>query len=291
RVADSAIDDRHDTNQELIAQGIANLLAPLFGGFAATGAIARTATNVRTGGRTPVAGIMHAVVLLGVVLIAAPLARHIPLATLSAIVVVVAVNMGEWHEFRELPRYSINYRTILLATFFVTVVFDLTLAVELGMALASLFFIYRVADLTRVEARPLTELPLLPQLQNPDGTPRVLAYSVFGSLFFGAIHKVEALLDPTTRVPEVMILDMNQLISLDTTGLEALEGLQKGLARRGCTLVLCNLNSQPGSLLFRSGFLEHLGEDNVSKDIYSAMARAREILTPADLPAAAGTSV
>jgi len=130
RVADSQIDDRHDPNQELIAQGLANIAAPLFGGFAATGAIARTSTNVKTGGRTPIAGIIHAVVLLAIVLVAAPLASYVPLATLSAIVMVVAVNMGDWHEFRELRRYSYNYRIILLVTFFVTVVFDLRAAIR-----------------------------------------------------------------------------------------------------------------------------------------------------------------
>ena len=151
RVADAQIDDRHDPNQELIAQGLSNIAAPLFGGFAATGAIARTTTNVRTGGRTPFAGIVHAGVLLAIVLVAAPLASYVPLATLSAIVMVVAINMGEWHEFRELKRFSWNYRIILLSTFFVTVLFDLTIAVELGMVLASLFFIYRMSELTRIE--------------------------------------------------------------------------------------------------------------------------------------------
>ncbi len=136
RVADGLIDDRHDPNQELVAQGLSNIAAPFFGGFAATGAIARTSTNVKTGGRTPFAGMIHALVLLGIVLIAAPLASYVPLATLSAIVMVVAVNMGEWHEFTELRRYTNNYRIILLATFFLTVIFDLTIAVELGMVLA-----------------------------------------------------------------------------------------------------------------------------------------------------------
>ena len=151
RVADSQIDDRHDPNQELVAQGLSNIAAPLFGGFAATGAIARTTTNVKTGGRTPIAGIIHAIVLLGIVLLAAPLAAYVPLATLSAIVMVVAINMGEWHEFAELKRYSYNYRIILLSTFLVTVLFDLTIAVELGMVLASLFFIYRMSELTKIE--------------------------------------------------------------------------------------------------------------------------------------------
>jgi SulP family sulfate permease len=278
RVADGQIDDRHDPNQELVAQGLANIAAPLFGGFAATGAIARTTTNVKSGGRTPIAGIIHALVLLGIVLLAAPLASYVPLATLSAIVMVVAINMGEWHEFKELHRYSYNYRVILLATFFVTVVFDLTIAVELGMVLASLFFIYRMSELTRVERRPLREEASEPQFLYPDGTMRVAAWQLFGSLFFGAVNKLEALLDPAAGHPEVVILDMTQLIQLDTTGLEGLESLLDKLHKRGCTLLVCGLNSQPGSLLYRSGFIDHLGDENVCLDLTSALARAYILL-------------
>ena len=278
RVADSQIDDRHDPNQELIAQGLANIAAPLFGGFAATGAIARTTTNVKTGGRTPIAGIIHAVVLLGIVLILAPLASYVPLATLSAIVMVVAINMGEWHQFLELRRYSYNYRIILLATFFVTVLFDLTIAVEPGMVLASLFFIYRMSELTRIERLPLTEEADEPAFLYPDGTMRVAAWQMFGSLFFGAVNKLEELLDPREGHPEVVILDMTRLIQLDTTGLEGLENLRDKLSKRGCTLLVCGLNSQPGSLLYRSGFIDHLGDDNVSADLSEALKRAYILL-------------
>ena len=278
RVADSQINDRHDPNQELIAQGLANIAAPLFGGFAATGAIARTTTNIKSGGRTPIAGIIHALVLLGIVLIAAPLASYVPLATLSAIVMVVAVNMGEWHHFIELRRYSYNYRVILLATFFVTVVFDLTIAVELGMVLASLFFIYRMSELTRIERLPLTEEADEPAFLYPDGTMRVTAWQLFGSLFFGAVNKLEELLDPAAGHPEVVILDMARLIQLDTTGLEGLENLRDQLQKRGCTLLLSGLNSQPGSLLYRSGFIDHLGDDNVCVDLTAALKRAYILL-------------
>lgn len=278
RVADGQIDDRHDPNQELVAQGLANIVAPLFGGFAATGAIARTTTNVKSGGRTPIAGIIHAFVLLGVVLIAAPLASYVPLATLSAIVMVVAINMGEWHEFKELQRYTYNYRIILLATFIVTVLFDLTIAVELGMVLACLFFIYRMSELTRVERRPLREEASEPQFLYPDGSMRVAAWQLFGSLFFGAVNKLEALLDPAAGHPEVVILDMTQLIQLDTTGLEGLESLLDKLKKRGCTLLVCGLNAQPGSLLYRSGFVDHLGDDNVCPDLSSALQRAYILL-------------
>jgi sulfate permease, SulP family len=278
RVADSQIDDRHDPNQELVAQGLANIAAPLFGGFAATGAIARTTTNLRTGGRTPIAGIIHALVLLAIVLIAAPLAAYVPLATLSAIVMVVAINMGEWHHFRELKRFTYNYRIILLSTFFVTVLFDLTIAVELGMVLASLFFIYRMSELTRIERLALDNEASEPRFLYPDGSMRVAAWQLFGSLFFGAVNKLEELLDPRVGHPEVVILDMTRLIQLDTTGLEGLENLRDKLAKRGCTLIICGLNSQPGSLLYRSGFIDHLGDDNICLDLPKALERAYILL-------------
>ncbi|WP_374327020.1 SulP family inorganic anion transporter [Azonexus sp.] len=278
RVADSQIDDRHDPNQELLAQGLSNIVAPLFGGFAATGAIARTTTNVRTGGRTPVAGMIHALVLLAIVLIAAPLAAYVPLATLSAIVMVVAINMGEWHKFTELDRYSWSYRIILLATFLVTVLFDLTIAVELGMVLSSLFFIYRMSELTRIERLALDEEAQDPHMLYPDGSLRVAAWQLFGSLFFGAVNKLEELLDPQAGHPEVVILDMHRLVQLDTTGLEGLENLREQLAKRGCTLILCGLNSQPGSLLYRAGFIDAIGDDNVCINLALALHHAHTIL-------------
>ncbi|MBL8467807.1 SulP family inorganic anion transporter [Methyloversatilis discipulorum] len=285
RVADAQIDDRHDPNQELMAQGIANVAAPLFGGFAATGAIARTATNVRTGGRTPVAGMLHATVLLVIVLAAAPLAAHIPLATLSAIVVVVSINMGEWHAFApsELRRYSAPYRTILLATFFVTVVFDLTLAVELGMVLASLFFIYRMSDLTRIDRLPLEEHYGVEALTRADGTPRILAYRLTGSLFFGAANKLENLLLMQDGHPDAVILELEKVISIDTTGLDILQTLRRNLARRGATLILCDLNDQPASLIRRSGFAARLGEENIAGNLTDALLRAQAVrpTTPA----------
>lgn len=280
RVADASIEDRHDPNQELIAQGLANIVAPLFGGFAATGAIARTATNVRSGGRTPIAGIVHSVVLLAIVLILAPLAGHIPLAALSAIVVVVAINMGEWHEFKKLRRFSNSYRTILLSTFLVTVLFDLTIAVELGMVLACLFFIYRMSELTRIERLPLKDSEHNPAYRHPDGTLRIAAWRLYGSLFFGAVNKLEALLDPRAGHPEVVILDMQSLVQLDTTGLEGIENLLTKLEKRGCSLILSSLNSQPGSLFYRSGFIDRLGDENVCSSLSDALERAAILLPP-----------
>src|SRR5262249_52837394 len=189
RVADGMIDDRHDPNQELMAQGVANFVTPFFGGMPATGTIARTTANVRSGARTPVSGLVHALVLLAIALLAAPLAVHVPLAALAAILLFVAWNMGEWSEFARLRQFSVQYSTVMVATFFLTVVVDLTVAVQIGLVLAALFFIYRISQLTTIE--PVRE-PL------PQGAA---AYKIFGSLFFGVDRKLEALLQTDRGVP------------------------------------------------------------------------------------------
>jgi SulP family sulfate permease len=267
RVADGLIHDRHDPNQELMAQGIANFASPLFGGIAATGTIARTMTNVRSGAHTPVAGIIHAVVLFLVVLAAAPLAEFIPLAALAAILLWVAFNMMHWRELRELRNFSFFYRAILLSTFALTVIFDLTVAVEVGLVLSSLFFIYRISSLTKVEP-----IPLPPGVERlPDGR-RVGAWRLFGSIFFGSVTKLENLLDPANPLPDVVILEMHQVINFDTTGLDALEALYKHLAKRGGRLILVDPNEQPLSLLRRSGFLAEIGEQHVIKTLEEALA-------------------
>lgn len=273
RVADGQIEDRHDPNQELLAQGIANFVAPLFGGFAATGAIARTATNIRSGGKTPVAGIVHALTLLLVVLIAAPLAARVPLATLSAIVVLVSVNMGEWHEFRSLRRFSFNYRTILLATFVITVVFDLTLAVEIGMVLASLAFIYRMQALTGA-----TQMALDGTEYADMHTPGVAVYRIFGSLFFGSVSKLEEQLDPQRVDARVLVLYMHKVINLDTTALDMLDTLHRDLRKRGDWMIVCAANPQPLSILERSGFDARLGRDNICGSLREALAQAKRLI-------------
>ncbi|MDR2688959.1 MAG: STAS domain-containing protein [Azoarcus sp.] len=269
RVADSMIDDRHNPNQELMAQGIANFVAPLFGGFASTGAMARTATNVKSGGRSPVAGCVHAICLLAIVLVLAPLTRNLPLATLSAIVMVVAVNMGKWQAFapRELARYSNNYRLILLTTFFITVIFDLTLAVELGMVMSALFFITRMAALTRIE--PIA-------LDAASESPAIRAWHLSGSLFFGAANKLEALLDATDEHTQIAILDFSRVLNIDTTALDILQTLHRSLQKRGATLILCGLNPQPLSLFTRSGFVDQVGAD-IQPDFAKALERAWQV--------------
>jgi len=278
RVADNQIDDRHDPNQELMAQGVANMVAPLFGGFAATGAIARTATNIRSGGRTPIAGIIHSLVLLAVVLALAPLAAYIPLATLSAIVVMVSIHMGEWKAITHLKRFSMAYRTTMLGTFFITVVFDLTLAVEIGMVMASLFFIRRVSDLTRIEPVPVLEG------FNESEPDRLLVFRLFGSLFFGAANKLEDLLQELDRQPHVIVLALDKVINIDTSGLDILETLHRSLAKRGATLILCELNPQPRSLLMRSGFIDAIGHQNVTDTFMQALARGQKLAAQAPQP-------
>lgn len=267
RVSDNLTGDRHDPNQELMAQGVANVVTPFFGGLPATGTIARTVTNIRTGATSPIAGMVHAFMLLLVVLVAAPLAQNVPLAALAAILLHVAFNMGEWHEFLRLVHFSMNYRILVVATFLLTVIFDLTVAVEVGLVLACVFFIYRISSLTRIESMPSSSLPVQP-------APGVTVYSIFGSLFFGAVGKLEGLVDPGTIPGKAMILELHQLINLDTTGLDALETIHKTLQKQGCQLILCGPNHQPLSLMKRTAFLDRLGMENCVDDLTQAIQRA-----------------
>lgn len=278
RVADGLIDDRHNPNQELMAQGIANLVTPLFGGICATGTVARTVTNVKSGATSPIAGIVHAATLLAIVLVAAPFATHIPLATLAAILLFVAWNMGEWHEFARLPKFSPTYRITLLTTFLLTVILDVTVAVEVGIALAALFFIYRISTLTRVEAVGVDHLPSVVQAAN-DWRMSIEAYRLHGSLFFGSVHKLEVLTNParlsqTRAAYTVMVLDFTPLLSLDTTGLEAIDSLRRQLGRCCGQLVIAGAREQPMSLLQRSGLATALGGDHLIANFDDAIQHA-----------------
>jgi sulfate permease, SulP family len=255
RVADNLSTlPRHNPNQELMAQGVANMVTPFFGGIPATGTIARTVTNVRAGATSPVAGMVHAAVLLLIVLVAAPLAVHVPLPVLAGILLSVAWNMGEWKAFAHLKQYHYTYRTILVGTFLLTVIFDLTVAVEVGLVLACVFFIYRMSTLFRIERDELA--------------PGMLLCRLYGSLFFGAVGKVEDLPEQLPPGVRVLVLEASRLISMDTSGLDALVQLQRTLARQGVRLVLCGLNEQPASLLQRSGRVaDTFGADNVMSDL------------------------
>jgi len=268
RVADGITHEKHDPNQELMAQGLANIASPLFGGMPATGTIARTVTNIRSGGNSPLAGIIHAFVLLIIMLVAAPLAFHIPLAVLSAVLMFVAYNMGEWREFPKLKQYSTVYKVIMLATFLLTVVVDLTVAVQVGLVLAAVFFIYRVSTLTEF-------IPIY--LKDDDREKGIVAYKIYGSLFFAVVGKIENLILNTSHTTKVLILDLHQTISIDTTALECLEELNEELHRAGHTLVFCGLNNQAHSLFKRSGFSARLLPGQIQDDFSSAMAHAHAI--------------
>lgn len=279
-VADGMIDDRHDSNQELMAQGLANFTVPFFGGIPVTGVIARTATNVRNGAHSPVAGIVHAVALLLIILVAAPLATYVPLPVLAAVLLVVALNMGDWAEFRVLNRHTRSDATVFLVTFVLTVLFDLTVAVEVGMILAAGLFIKRVTDTTQVAAldeqgaagfghEPITDLP-----------HGVLVYRVFGALLFGAADKLDSVMRRAGTDTRVVILHVAAVTALDATALNALETLHAKLQRHGKHLVLSGPHTQPYVLMERAGFLASVGPENVAADLPAAVERARTLLAP-----------
>ncbi len=277
-VADGMIDDRHDSNQELMAQGVANFTVPFFGGIPVTGVIARTATNVRGGAQTPVAGIIHAVALLLVVLLAAPLAGYIPLTVLCAVLVVVAINMGDWEEFRILNRHTKSDAAVFVVTFVLTVVFDLTVAVEIGMILAAGLFIKRVTDTTHVTALDETGAAGQGHEAVRDLPRGVLVYRVFGALLFGAADKLDSVLRRAGTDTRVIILHVAAVTALDATALNALETLHEKLRHHKKHLILCGPHTQPYALMDRSGFLDRVGSENIAADLESAVARARQLL-------------
>ena len=279
-VADGMVEDRHDSNQELIAQGIANLASPLFGGIAATGAIARTAANVKTGARTPMAGVIHAMVLLLIVLVAAPLARFIPLAVLSALLVNVAINMGEWHHFARLRKWPKSDAAVFVTAFILTVVIDLTVAVEFGLLLSAFMFVKRMADQTKVDATfELSEDEVKSQSQTGREVPKgVMIYRLFGAFFFGAADKLETALMSAHQLPEVLILRVREVVAIDATGINALEDLHEKMKKQGKHIILCGPHTQPLFALDNAGFLDAVGRDNVCADMEAALARAKGLL-------------
>lgn len=261
-VADKMTHDKHDANQELMAQGIANFASGLFGGIPATGAIARTTANIRAGGVSPLAGMIHGVVLLLIVLVAAPLAKSVPLAALSAILMSVAIDMGEWDVFTTFHKFSFTRNLKLFSVFFVTVLFDLTIAVELGMLISALILIAHIAEVTQIQRVGTRE-------------KGIAHFHAFGSLFFGAAEKLEALLE---KEPDetVVMLDLTHVIYMDTTALAALETLHDRLEKREHTLILYGAPAQPARVL--QSLHPVLGEENILKDRDTAFLRARTIL-------------
>jgi sulfate permease, SulP family len=278
-VADNMSGDKHNPNVELTAQGIANLLMPLVGGIPATGAIARTATNIRSGAKSPVSGIVHALTLLVILLAAAPLASYIPLATLSAVLFVVAYNMSEWREIAPILRLSNIDRIVWLATFGLTVFADLTVAVEVGMVMAALLYIYQVSETTSVTPVTLKDVE--------DGQPHVLqdkmipAYvtilRIHGPFLFGATGKLDDATHDLSKFGPIVILRLRNMTALDATGLHAIETLHEKVHQSGRTMLLCGARKQPTKLIRHSKFLQIIGEKNVLPHVDAALARSKEI--------------
>ena len=287
-VSDRLSGDRHDPNVELTAQGIANVVSPLFGGLPATGAIARTATNIRAGARTPIAGMTHAVTLLLVLLFAAPLARHIPLAILAGILMIVAYDMGEWREIPEVVRLGPAEATVWFITFALTVLADLTVAVEAGMVLAALLYIRRVTTTTTV-ARVTPEYidsGRAHSLQLHDIPEHVAVYRIHGPFLFGATDKLVELEQDVPSLPTVVIMRLRNMTAIDGTGLHALEHFADVLHASGRLLILCGMRDQPARMMDRAAFHEHIGDNNLVPTIESALSRAREVLRDGVTPAA-----
>ena len=278
-VADGMSGDKHNSNVELLAQGIANVAVPLVGGVPSTGAIARTATNIRSGARTPVSGMVHALTLLVILLVAANLARFIPLATLAAILFVVAYNMSEWREVRTILKLSKADIIVWVMTFALTVLADLTVAVEIGMLMAALLYIYRVSQTTTVA--PVTEEYIedgRPHvLQDKLLPPYVLVLRVHGPFLFGATEKLSEATVDVESLPPVVILRLRNMTAIDATGLHELEKLAARLRATGRTLLLCGARSQPEQFLRQSPFLRYLGEENMLPHVEAALSRAREV--------------
>lgn len=283
-VADGMTGRRHQSNMELIAQGIANIASPLFGGIPATGAIARTATNIKNGAQTPVAGIIHAITLLLIMLFFGKWAALIPMATLAGILLVVAYNMSEWHLFVKLFRSTKSDVTVLLTTFLLTVLVDLTVAIQAGIVLAALLFMRRMAD----EARVGYVTSMLDEEEEAAGAgeeakrrtvPKgVEVFEVSGPFFFGAADKFKYTLSLIQKKPKVLILRLESVLSLDATGLRALEDVLGQTSREGTTLILSGVHAQPEQVMARSGFLDRVGIENTADNVDAALEIARRIV-------------
>ena len=278
-VSDRMTGDKHNPNVELMAQGVANVVSPLFGGLPATGAIARTATNIKSGGKTPVAGMIHAVTLLAVLLFAAPLAQHIPLAVLAAILFVVAWNMGEWKEIPQLLKLTWTDISVWLVTFALTVLADLTIAVEVGMIMAALLFIRRVADTTTVEL--VTERYVrdsrVHTLQDKDIPSYVAIYRIHGPFLFGTTDKIDVIKEHLQGMPPIVVLRLRNMTALDATGVMAIEDLAQHLKASGRTLLLCGARKQPAVVLEKADIAHRIGAGNVLPHVAAAVERARAI--------------
>lgn len=278
-VSDRMSGDKHNPNVELVGQGVANILSPLFGGLPATGAIARTATNIRSGAKTPVSGMVHALTLLAIILFAAPLASFIPLSVLAAILLVVSYNMGEWHEIPELLKLSRLEIGTWLATFLLTVFADLTVAVEVGMILAALIFIRKVTATTTVAQ--VTDEYLREGhahiLQHKEIPPYVTIFRIHGPFLFGATDKIDEISSRISELTPVVILRLRNMTAIDATGLQALEKFADIVHESGRGLILCGAREQPSQLMHQAEFVQHIGAENFCSSIAEALERAKAL--------------
>ncbi len=281
-VADRMGGDRHNPNTELFAQGVANIASPLFGGLPATGALARTATNIRSGARSPVAGIVHALTLLGVLSFGAGLASFVPLPVLAAILFVVAWNMGEWREIREIFKQTYADVLVWLATFLLTVLADLTVAVEVGMVMAALMFIRRVTRTTTVSrVTPAYIESGRPHILQDKAIPDYVAiFRIHGPFLFGATDKLHDIALQAESLPPVVILRCRNMTAVDGTGLSAIEELAEDLRSKNRTLVICGAPAQPAGAMRKAEFHERLGEENICSSVQAALDRAAAIVRP-----------
>ena len=278
-VADKLSGDHHKPNLELIAQGVANVISPMFGGLPATGAIARTATNIRSGGKTPVAGMVHSLTILAVLLFAAPLVKFVPLAVLAAILFVVSWNMGEWREIPEILKLSWADKSVWMITFVLTVIADLTQAVEVGMILAALLFIRRVAVTTTVSE--VTEEYITsnrPHILQDKVIPYYIRiFRIHGPFLFGATSKLELIRSQMKDLPEIVVLRLRNMTAIDGTGLETFEDLAEQLKRTGRTMIVCGAREQPAAQILRVDFAGKIGAENICPTVDDALARAAEL--------------
>ncbi len=282
-VADRMGGDRHNPNTELFAQGVANIVSPMFGGLPATGALARTATNIRSGARSPIAGIIHAVTLLGVLMFGARYAAFVPLPVLAAILFLVAWNMGEWNEIGEIFKHTYADIVVWLATFTLTVVADLTVAVEAGMVMAALLFIHRVSRTTTVSrVTPAYIESGRPHILQDKVIPDYVAvFRIHGPFLFGATDKLRDISAQAETLPPVVMLRLRNMTAVDGTGLGAIEELAEDLRHHGKTLVICGAPSQPAGAMRKAEFHERLGDENICASVQDALDRARQIMDAA----------
>ena len=288
-VSDRMSNDRHNPNVELIGQGVANIVSPMFGGLPATGAIARTATSIRSGAQSPVAGMIHAFTLLCVLLFAAPLASYIPMAALAGILMMVAYNMGEWREIPQLLKLTKTDISVWLVTFTLTVFADLTVAVEAGMILAALLFIARVADTTTVSqvTDEYVEDGRVHILQDKDIPYYATIFRIHGPFLFGATEKIAVVTEEMHSLPPIVIVRLRNMTAIDATGLFALEEVARQLHTTGRTLILCGAREQPAQLMHQAEFEEVVGRENICANVQEALRRAEAVFERIEPRAAA----